>query len=439
MLVGSSVAADDNHYQSILIGERAAGLAGAFTAISDDSSGAYYNPAGLAEADHASFSLAVAVYGVARQSFLIEREGVESDNSNFISYPTTAAWIQRLRQGDEQGAGRIQAALSIVTPQSDVSRKRYSFPSVAQEPGLQIRSQQVVVHISEDDTMWIGLSAAWKVFRRLSIGATLYTTIRSGLYKVHNLAMHSLHDDQSGAELGRIGVTEGIDIEFSHYGLLGLFGLVVPITDRLRLGASFRTPSAEIGGDASWTQFATTREESGEFKVASLEVDGAFHQKHPFKATLGGAYIVPRRYGVSLDFSIHGPVDKYMVFASDADPELDTGVYMKKRLTWQLNAGGEYYLARVVPLRLGFFTNLSSYDPFEACVEGVCGPHSNFLTSSLDMFGFAGSVGYEMDRATLNLGWSYSFGSQEETVGEGLKVEEDSSVLFLSIGGSFRF
>ena len=41
--------ADDNHYQNFLVGERAASIGGAYTALSDDASGAYYNPAGLAQ------------------------------------------------------------------------------------------------------------------------------------------------------------------------------------------------------------------------------------------------------------------------------------------------------------------------------------------------------------------------------------------------------
>ena len=41
--------ADDGHYQNFLVGERAAGMGGAFTAIANDPSGTYYNPAGLVD------------------------------------------------------------------------------------------------------------------------------------------------------------------------------------------------------------------------------------------------------------------------------------------------------------------------------------------------------------------------------------------------------
>lgn len=42
-----SVQADVFHYSNLLIGDRAIGFGGAYTAIADDASGVYYNPAGL--------------------------------------------------------------------------------------------------------------------------------------------------------------------------------------------------------------------------------------------------------------------------------------------------------------------------------------------------------------------------------------------------------
>ena len=39
--------ASEFHYQNILPGERAMGMAGAFTALGADTSSAWYNPAGL--------------------------------------------------------------------------------------------------------------------------------------------------------------------------------------------------------------------------------------------------------------------------------------------------------------------------------------------------------------------------------------------------------
>ena len=39
--------ADDYHYVNLLVGNRASGLGGAYTALSDDPAGCFYNPAGI--------------------------------------------------------------------------------------------------------------------------------------------------------------------------------------------------------------------------------------------------------------------------------------------------------------------------------------------------------------------------------------------------------
>ena len=47
VVLGQSVMADVDHNIKGAFGDRAAGMSGAYTAVSDDASGAYYNPAGL--------------------------------------------------------------------------------------------------------------------------------------------------------------------------------------------------------------------------------------------------------------------------------------------------------------------------------------------------------------------------------------------------------
>ena len=46
-LLSDGILKDQFHYANFLIGERAMGLGGAFTAVADDASEIFYNPAGL--------------------------------------------------------------------------------------------------------------------------------------------------------------------------------------------------------------------------------------------------------------------------------------------------------------------------------------------------------------------------------------------------------
>jgi len=47
-LLATQSLADQQHYNNVIIGERAQGMGGAYAGVSDDASGVVYNPGGLA-------------------------------------------------------------------------------------------------------------------------------------------------------------------------------------------------------------------------------------------------------------------------------------------------------------------------------------------------------------------------------------------------------
>ncbi|MEO0815174.1 MAG: UPF0164 family protein, partial [Myxococcota bacterium] len=58
--------ADDTHYQDFVVGGRAVGLGGAFTALADDPSGVFYNPAGIADVEETNLQVSASLYGFER-------------------------------------------------------------------------------------------------------------------------------------------------------------------------------------------------------------------------------------------------------------------------------------------------------------------------------------------------------------------------------------
>src|SRR3990172_7727877 len=63
VLMSASVSvADDLHYNNILIGDRVSGMGGAYTGVSDDPAGLYYNPAGIVYSTGRSLSASVNAY-----------------------------------------------------------------------------------------------------------------------------------------------------------------------------------------------------------------------------------------------------------------------------------------------------------------------------------------------------------------------------------------
>ena len=67
LLAGAAVRAQgiESNFKPYVVGGRAAGMGGAFTALADDGSGGYYNPGGLAFARSSSVSFSLNVYGFA--------------------------------------------------------------------------------------------------------------------------------------------------------------------------------------------------------------------------------------------------------------------------------------------------------------------------------------------------------------------------------------
>ena len=111
-LMAGSLATSNYNYINDLIGGRATGMAGAYTAISDDPSGAFYNPAGIVFAMENQVSLSVNSY----RNKNVEFEKAISDNSytQDISsfYPSLFGVIQSL--------GPVKIAITIININNDI-------------------------------------------------------------------------------------------------------------------------------------------------------------------------------------------------------------------------------------------------------------------------------------------------------------------------------
>ena len=62
LFINNSLYAELFNQRNYLVGERAAMMGGAYTALSEDLSGAFYNPAGIAFTEGALISLSANVY-----------------------------------------------------------------------------------------------------------------------------------------------------------------------------------------------------------------------------------------------------------------------------------------------------------------------------------------------------------------------------------------
>lgn len=110
--------ADLFHYNNLLIGPRAMGLGGAFAALSDDTSGLYYNPAGLAFQTSTELSSSINTFYLKKNRFekvFGEKEFEESARGSVSSFFGFSKKIS------PPLLGQVQVGIAFVNPDAALS------------------------------------------------------------------------------------------------------------------------------------------------------------------------------------------------------------------------------------------------------------------------------------------------------------------------------
>lgn len=118
ILLPSVSHADLFHYNNLLIGPRAIGLAGAYTALSDDTSGLFYNPGGLALQNSTELSSSINTFYLKKNTFervFGEKAFEESARGSVSSFFGFSKKIS------PPLLGQIQVGLAFVNPDSALS------------------------------------------------------------------------------------------------------------------------------------------------------------------------------------------------------------------------------------------------------------------------------------------------------------------------------
>src|SRR5437879_9797076 len=119
----SGARADDANYRPYVVGGRAAGMGGAFTALADDGSAPYYNPGGLAFVRKSQLSLSGSVYGLVsgRQADALG-DGHDFTFRDLNIFPVSTSAVWKLADGgspDSDGtAWSVRSACAGTRPTS---------------------------------------------------------------------------------------------------------------------------------------------------------------------------------------------------------------------------------------------------------------------------------------------------------------------------------
>ena len=395
LVLPGRAAADDTHYQDFLVGEHALGIGGAFTAIADDASAAFYNPAGLALMGHLTISGALSVYGFERR----EVDGAYNTSvgsADFVQVdtPTFPLSVGIVRKFGAEQADRIRnhaLAFSTVIPSQAQTSYRGDLDDGTRFDHIRIRD--------EDRWIWVGPSYAYRLDPRLALGVTAYLATRE-LDHGFDRSRAVAGDMVAGVQPLVTGQVDTTNVSLVDHSVLLRFGVLWRTTDRLRLGLMVALPSLRIDSAAkvSHRQLVASLVDpaasSGTYVDERETREGT--SPFPFHLRLGAAYRLGARAVISADLSLYAPISYDLLEVGEVRPDEFFTPHVERRATGNANVGFETLLGEHWPVCVGLFTNMSSAPPPR---EGEVA-----MNQRMHRFGASLATGYRDDTYDVRVG-----------------------------------
>lgn len=357
LLFPSFCLADISHYKEILVGDRGANMAGAYSAVADDASGAYYNPAGLV------FGAKDAMTGISNSTNFVynkydEMVGDESEEIEGWRYLITfIGYMKRF--------GRSVIGLSYAIDDST---------EVHQD---QIFENDLVLNRRGDDrTYKYGPSWAYQFSENFSWGVTLYVYQRE--YYMQTNRLLDTKDDNSRWSFD---YTKG-----SELGYHTKTGFLLAPSENISLALTLEK-----------TGFTHTEH----YLLRQTKDAGSATINYSQNKEINS----PRKTPLSITFGFAWFATAYTLFTSDFDYHyLDEE---NKVNVLNVSMGLEHYINEQHVLRGGLYTNFDNDIAPSAATTGI---------EKIDTFGF--SAGYSIFNGptmiTIGAILSYGIGQAQQ-------------------------
>ncbi len=413
--------ADEFHYNNLTIGERPSGMAGAYTAISDDPAGVYYNPAGIAYSVEGSLSGSVNAYYTSNKSYkdAVKPHSWERESSSLL--PNFFGIIMPVGNG--------VLGISYAVPDSIIEDQDQQFSDFYYEvAGVNVAHYVTNVN-KEDNTYEFGPSYAIRIKNDFSIGITLYYQHRRYQY-ISNLEAvfpdNTYVWSNTYTESTETAIRPILGVMWSPEDMKFSFGMTV--SKSLPLGSSWSFQSTSHDGT----------------DLARLTAASSMQRKYPLNLKLGVAYYPSHSLIFSADISHYSGTAK----VRDSSPGLtfydsSTGnvaisgnvtLYNKRESVTNIALGTEYYFSRKAAIRGGFFTNYSNTKKISSSDSGQ--------DEHIDLYGLALSYTTFTRGSSLTFGGVYTFGSGDAQVnGDDPTAVQSTSFtsILIYLGTSYSF
>jgi long-chain fatty acid transport protein len=308
--VSPATSAGEFQHRNLLIGDRAIGLGGAYTALADDPSGMFYNPAGIVHAERASSTSVNALSYSATEYENILPGGTDLNRSSTVVVPGFFGAMTEI------GAGRGGFFLAV----TDFSGERQSTAfSLASFSGLRDDSQGTFANDVDSRVYHLGLSLGQPITGGWSWGGAVALVLRDQreLRRLDAVAIGETSGDRL-ASLTAIRVSDETNTLRPTLGLhyRGEQGTSLGLTVSREFGVSrtyeydYRQVSAITPGDGS-----APSSFDEQVIVRSDE-----RQERPWHIAVGLAQAVSPQFLLTLNLDHYTEVDDALVVVNERAP-----------------------------------------------------------------------------------------------------------------------
>ena len=394
----STVLADEYHYNNMLIGDRASGMGGAYTAVSDDATGMFYNPAAIVYVGDRNFSASVNAYYSQTKKY----ENVIGNQP----YVRNSSALLANFFGIVKPLGNFKVGFSYAVPDAVSEDQNQSFTNV------NAAVSRFTINLNNRDTTYnMGPSIAAEINSDLAIGLTLYAHQRNVQVIVNQFQERT---DATSLWANKY-------YKLSETGMRPILGVMWSPLEKLSLGLSLS--QTIVFSSTAQNQYTCWSASAGECNstvptaIPSIQTpsltDITAKRKYPVRVTVGAAYFPSSNLLLSGDVSYNTAV---------TDP-----YFGNKVGTLNVAAGGEYYLTKSWAVRAGAYTNKANTPNIQAGVTTI--------EEQIDIYGVSLSITNFSAGSSVTLGTSVNYGKGKAQLLSDASVQNASTLgwlIFLS-------
>lgn len=404
--------ADPFHAQTLPLGQRAIGMAGAFVAVADDPSATYYNPAGLVwgsdNALSASLTLTAFDKSTVESGYRTTVGDSTLNHAQGASLPVFVAAAKHLGRRDAQGQRQHAIALSSFT----VSQRRLSFDAEVRRGDANGGALETLSIDQGERSTWYGLTYALRIMPRLSLGLSGFLTVQRTHYDEERIGATLGGELEDGSRSATSGSWTSHLVTTNVRNMVGRIGALYAFSERLRIGLMFQPPSVHLRGRANLRERYLITEGDGQttrfFNVSHRGL--ASQSPLPWELRVGARYAFRPWLTLALDTSLYGKTGSALdpvvaVGAREAAPGTRAvgaaGAFMQERWHRTYNGNVSLGLSAVisdtVAVRCGVYTDLSS-------APSVPRFSADYRAADIHRVGGTVSVGLASDSYDFSLG-----------------------------------